>query len=56
MDEYVFICAKCDSLDCNGICDPMNWTNQEVIDEFIAQMNDGEDGILTVLQLQEWFW
>ena len=64
MDEFEdpieltgYICY-CDNPNClDGMCDPMNWPDEEVISEFILQMYDIEDdGDLTLEFIIEWYW
>lgn len=53
-----FICRDCDDVECvNGMCNPLNWSTDEVIDEFIMQLHgtpDDED--LTLQVIIDWYW
>lgn len=52
-----FFCTGCDSSDCrNNMCDHLNWPDDEVIEEFIVELNSDPDGILTLDLIFEWYW
>ncbi len=52
------ICMDCDNVECvNGMCDPKNWPDDEVIEEFLIQLQDTpDDEDLCVCHIQDWYW
>lgn len=52
-----YFCKGCDSSGCrNNMCDHLNWTDDEVIEEFIIELNVDADGELTLELIQDWYW
>ncbi len=54
-----FVCWDCDNPLCiNGMCDPLNWSDDEVIDEFIIQLywDIPDDEELSLQHIFDWYW